>query len=170
MCGRRLAFLLDVFLKVDLLGQYRDSVLAFGERSDWFSPRLHHCTFPSAGCGDSSSSTSSPILVDNNHLFIITSPFSKGLNAHGSSTKTFSGISFITFACLAFGPRALTRFSPVSMGQGRLHHVVRPCSFRSVFLRNVQMLQRSGCGASPSATLYPDAAAAEKPGPRKERD
>lgn len=123
LCGRRLASLLDMFLKVDLLGQYGGSVPAFGERSDWFSQRLRHCTFPSAGCGDSSSSTPSPTLVDNIHLFIIAIPFSKGLYAQGSNTKTFSGIGFITLACHAFGvspasPRALTGFPLRFCGTG----------------------------------------------------
>lgn len=101
LCGHRLAFLLDMFLKVELLGQYSDSVLASGKLSDWFSPRLRHCTFPSAGQEHSSSSTSLPTLVDNICLFIIAILSSKGLYAQRSNTKTFSGISFITFACHA---------------------------------------------------------------------
>lgn len=109
-----------MFLRVELLGQYSDSVLASGKLSDWFSQRLRHCTFPSAGQEDSSSSTSLPTLVDNICLFIIAILSSKGLYAQRSNAKTFSGIGFITFACHAFAMpgvspaslRALTRLSP----------------------------------------------------------
>lgn len=90
-----------MFLRVELLGQYSDSVLASGKLSGWFSQKLRHCTFPSAGQEDSSSSTSLPTLVDNICLFIIAILSSKGLYAQRSNAKTFSGIGFITFACHA---------------------------------------------------------------------
>lgn len=165
-----------MFLKVDLLGQDGDSVPAFGERSDWFSQRLRHCTFPSAGCGDSSSSTPSPTLVDNIRLFYYRHPIFKGFICSRKQHQDvfWDRLHHVGLPCLWCFPcksQGSHRFSPSFLwDRAGSQRLVRPCCSRSVFLRNVQTLRRSGCEATPSAPLHPDAAAAEKPGPGKERN